>query len=225
MITNKSRVDMGLLHRAAVVLGMTEAALLMMNDIEPGMIAGGADTYNILKDVVADPLSIREFLVDSGVAIEIGDLCWMDKPTPVAPTATYSVKPASSTDLWTGSLAGTQGKLAEKFVGVALSKKVSTDTVTNKVRVACRAVVRMTCVSAAFEIGDHVCGSRDASNNYLLAKTVEKVTGTNPLTGNPNESMAIGRVSKREASAVTIVEFEIMGRSVAGGGVRAFLTS
>ncbi len=173
--------------------------------------------YNILKDCCADPLSVREFAVDLATAIQIGDLCWLD---------TDDVKPASHTNRWTGSLAGTRGKLAEKFCGVALSAHAANDAKITKVRVACRAVVRVPVGSATtFEIGDHVCGSQDGANSYLMAQQVEKVTGTNPLTGNPNESMAIGRVSKRETSSVSIVEFEVQGRPVAGGGVRAFLTS
>lgn len=173
--------------------------------------------YNVLKDLAADPLSIREFAVDAATVIEIGDLCWQD---------VNDVKNAAHADLWTGSLAGTRGRFAEKFVGVAISAHSAADGANvTKVRVASRAVVRMAVGTATtFEIGDHVIGSRDGVTNTLLDQTVEKQTGTSGTT-DPNDTMAIGRVSQREASSVSMVQFEIQGRGVAGGGVRAFLTS
>ena len=170
--------------------------------------------YPILTDIVADPLRIREYAVDAATVIAIGDLCWLDAD---------DVKPASHTNLWTGSLAGARGKLAEWFVGVALSAHAA-NAREQTVRVASQAVVRMSCDSSTFEIGDLVGGMQDGSSSFLKAQHVGRIAPS-AVTGTFTTSMAIGRVSKREATAVTIVNFEIMGRGVAGGGLRAFLTS
>lgn len=163
------------------------------------------------EDVRANPKGIREFAADSAQTIAVGDFCWHD---------TDDAKPASATALWTGTEAGTLGKFAEKFVGVAKSAHntssvnlgIAADT---KVRVMTKGVFAYPCTSATFEIGDLVSGKKDTGNT-LLAQEVQKTT---------NPSMAIGKVTKRYASATTVVEFEIMGATNPGGGIRAFVSS
>jgi hypothetical protein len=161
-------------------------------------------------DARANPKGIKEFDVDATVAIEAGDMVWQDGD---------DAKPVSSTALWTGSLAGTRGKGAEKFVGIAMSAKQDV-TKAGKVRVGGRGVYSMPCDSATFEVGDLVTFAQDGANNYLKAQHVVK------LADSPaNQGLAIGRVVKRYANATTLVEFEILGAAEPGGGRKAFLTS
>ena len=89
-------------------------------------------------DFKANPAWILEFRVLDATAVEIGDLMWMDAGS-VKASPSNDVKPASSTALWTGSLAGTQGKLAKHFVGVAMESKTASDGKLT-IRVACRGV-------------------------------------------------------------------------------------
>jgi len=81
----------------------------------------------------------------------------------------------------------------------------------------------MACSSAIFEVGDLVAGVKD-SGNTLLPQTVQRVARGSVL-GSLTESMAIGKVTERHATAVTEVEIEIMSNAVAAGGIRAFLGS
>lgn len=163
-------------------------------------------------DLVANPADILEFAVDSSVAVEIGDLMWLD---------TDDVKPASATGLWTGSAAGTYGNLARKFVGVAMSAHVANEALVTTVKVACRGTFKMTLTSAAtFEIGDLVRGSQDGANSYLLDQEVVKITSI-PA----GESDAIGKVQKRYATSVSEVEVQILGSTIPGGGNKAFTSS
>lgn len=164
------------------------------------------DVMRKVKDFRADPASIREFSVDASVTIEIGDLVWLD---------TDDIKPASNTACWTGSLAGTQGKLAEKFAGVAMSRLESTAAGT--VRVATRGVFKFPLGTATtWEVGALIGGVRDGSNNYLLDQQVDVVT---------EPALALGKATKRATVSSSEIEFEIVGRTAAGGGFRAFLTS
>lgn len=158
-------------------------------------------------DARANPKSIKEFDVDSAVAIEVGDIVCQ---------VTDDARPASNTGLWTGGAAGTRGNVAMKFVGIAMSSKSSTSA-TGKVRVAGKGVFSMPVnTGTTFEIGDLVGAVQDGSNSYMLAQQVMKVT-------DPAE--AIGKVVKRYSVATSIVEFEILSNADAGGGFRAFLTS
>jgi len=169
-----------------------------------------ADVMRKVKDFRADPAGIREFAVDASVQVEIGDLLWLNGD---------DVRPASHTSLWTGGLAGTQGNLAQKFVGVAMSAINSTSA--GFVRVATRGTFKFTVTTAAtFEVGNLISGSRDGSNNYLLDQAVDKLTDNQT-----NQGLAIGRVTKRETVATTQVEFEILSSVAPGGGYKAFLAS
>lgn len=169
-----------------------------------------ADVMRKVKDFRADPAGIREFAVDASVQIEIGDLVWLDGD---------DVKPASSTGLWTGGIAGTLGNLAHKFAGVAMSALNS--TAAGFVRVATRGVFKFTVTTGAtFEVGNLISGSRNGSNNYLHDQQVDKLTDNQA-----NQGSAIGRVTKRETVSTTQVEFEILSSVAPGGGSKAFLTS
>lgn len=173
-------------------------------------------------DEKANPKAIKEFLCLDADAIEIGDLMYLQRGTPSDPTTTKCARPANT--IWTGTLAGSQGKLAENFLGVAMSSKAANDGGT-KVRIAGKGVFAFPVDTAvAFEIGDMVCGVRDAGLNALLDQTVGKIL-TGAVLGALTESMAIGKVTRRYATATALVEFEILGRAEAGGGVRAFLSS
>ena len=169
-----------------------------------------ADVMRKVKDFRADPASIREFSVDASITVEIGDLMWLNVD---------DARPASNTALWTGGLAGTQGNLAHKFIGVAMSRLESAAAGT--VRVATRGVFKFTLTTGTtWEVGALVAGSRDGSNNYLLDQEVVVIADSQA-----NQGLAIGRATKRETVSKTQIEFEIVGATAAGGGFRAFLTS
>ena len=169
-----------------------------------------ANVMRKIKDFKADPAAIREFAVDASVTIEVGDLLWYTGD---------DVRPMSHSDIWTGTLAGSEGKAAEKFAGVAMSAKSS--AVADKVRVACRGVFKFPLDAAATaEIGDLVKVSRDGSSNFFLDQTVTKMTNT-PA----NQGSAIGIVAQREATAVNDLLVEFQSSVVEGGGAKAFLTS
>jgi len=156
----------------------------------------------------ANPYGLVEMAVDAAVGVEAGDLIWLD---------TDDAKPFSHAGLWTGTAAGSQGKAAEKFAGVAHSAHVAGDALVTTIRVATRGTHGFPLqTAAAFEVGDLVGPSKHPSSNLLQAQVVDKVS---------NESFAIGRAQKRYASAVAFIEFEIFTRIAAGGGVRNYLTS
>lgn len=162
------------------------------------------------SDVKANPKGQMKFAVDSATTVAIGDLMWHDVD---------DAKPASHSGLWTGTEAGSAGKLAERFLGVARQAHDSSSAnldVKNRttVEVETMGVYEYPCTSATFEIGDLVRGKKDTGNTFL-AQEVEKTT---------NESLAIGKVVKRYASATTRVEFQILG-VVNPGGRKAFLSS
>ena len=172
-------------------------------------------------DSRANPKSVKEYTVPNDVAVEIGDLMWLDR----RPTLPVVARPASDALLWTGTLAGSQGKLAELFLGVAMSAKIANDGNT-KVRIAGKGVYSFTVTTpTTFEIGDLVGGSRDGSSNALLDQEVVRIGAPGTVLGALTESMAIGAAAKKYATATSIVEIEILGRAEAGGGIKAFLSS
>jgi hypothetical protein len=151
------------------------------------------------------------FAVDAATTVAIGDLMWHDVD---------DAKPASHTGLWTGTEAGSAGKLAERFLGVAQAAHNSSSAnlyVANRttIEVQTLGVYEYPCTSATFEIGDRVRGKKDTGGNFFLAQEVEKTT---------NDSLAIGKVTKRYATATTKVEFQILG-VVNPGGQKAYLSS
>lgn len=162
------------------------------------------------SDVKSNPKGQMTFAIDSATTVAVGDLMWHD---------TDDAKPASHTNLWTGTEAGSAGKLAEKFLGVARSAHSSSSPnlyVANRttIEVETMGVYEYPCTSATFEVGDLVRGKKDTGNSFL-AQEVEKTTV---------ESLAIGKVVKRYATATTRVEFQILG-VVNPGGRKAFLSS
>ena len=163
----------------------------------------------------------KEFPVSSAEATEIGDLMYWDAASQVA-------RPFSSTSAWTGTTAGTQGKVAENFIGLARSAFAVGDTHA-LVRIEGRGVFRNPVTTAAtFEVGDLVTASKNPAGNVLYAQQIDKgAVGVAPMY-EPTilaRSLAIGRIAKRAPVAVSIIEWEIMGTREPGGSIRNYLTS
>ena len=163
----------------------------------------------------------KEFPVSSAEATEIGDLMYWDAMSQVA-------RPFSSTSAWTGTLAGTQGKVAENFIGLARSAFAVGDAHA-LVRIEGRAVHRLPVTTAAtFEVGELVTASKNPAGNVLFAQQVDKGAVGVPPMYEPTiiaRSLAIGRAAKRYAVAVNMLEVEILGTREAGGSIRNYLTS
>ena len=176
--------------------------------------------YRGAWDAVANPKSAKNFAIDTAEAVSVGDLMWWDKRFQVA-------RPFSSTSAWTGSTAGSQGKVAENFIGVARSAHVLNDTVVTTVRIEARGVFRFpVTTAAAFEVGDLISASKDPAANLLLAQAVDKGALGDP--GEPTglaREIAIGKAAVRYTAASSIVEVEILGQREAGAGPRMYLTS
>ena len=114
-----------------------------------------------------------------------------------------SVYPASS-QADQGSLVLNQRLFARNFVGLAGDTRKATDTavVTDfPVELAC--IRDVTCTSTTFERGDLVGIAENAGGTACENQKVAKVT---------DESLAIGRVVKREASAVTTVRVQFISK-------------
>lgn len=171
-------------------------------------------------DFAANPKSRKEYAIDTTEAIEVGDLMWWDKRSQV-------VRPASSSSLWTGTTAGSQGKLAENFVGVAASAHAANDSVVTTVRVEGRGVFRFVVTTpATFEVGDYITGSKDPAGNLLFDQQVDKGALGDP--GEPTSlarEICIGRAARRYTVASGVIEMEIQGMREAGASPRQYLTS
>ena len=134
--------------------------------------------------------------VDSGSVIEVGDLVYLDVD---------DAKPASSqTDQ--GDEASNQSLFAQNFLGVAMDRSRSGDT--DPIHVATSGVFEFVCPSGTFELGQMVGVDEAASGTALEDQKVAAVT----LGGR-----AIGRVARRQASAVTTVLVQIVSAIMAGG--------
>jgi len=134
--------------------------------------------------------------VDSGTVIEIGDIVWQD---------TDDAKPASSqTDQ--GTETDNQETLAGNFLGVAMQR--SRDGDTSPVRVATTGVFEFDCPSGTFELGDLVGADENAAGDALLNQQMAPVASA---------AYAIGRVTRRQASAVTSVLVDIRSTIMTGG--------
>lgn len=151
-----------------------------------------ADAHWLTKP--ESPSPIQEFVADASLAIEIGDLMY---------TTGDDAKPASSQADQGGELAN-QELFAANFVGVANSKRLSTDTSAGVVRVQTDGQYEFTCTSATFEHGDFVGADEAASGTALEDQSVKKVTDPN---------LAVGVVVKRYASATTKVWCRLLGKS------------
>ncbi len=134
--------------------------------------------------------------VDSATVIEIGDLLWQD---------TNDAKPASDqTDQ--GSETANQDVFADNFLGVAMQRSRSGDTAA--IRVAITGVFEFDCPSATFELGDLIGADENGAGNALLDQQVAAVSIS---------QYAIGRVAKREASAITGVLVDVRSSVMTGG--------
>lgn len=171
-------------------------------------------------DSVANPKSLKEYAVLTADAIAVGDLCWFDKRT-------QTVKPFSHTDAWTGSTAGSQGKVAENFVGVAMSAHAANDALNLKVRIAARGVFGYPLTTAAImEVGDYIVASKDPAGSLLFAQQVDK--GALSAADEPSNlarETCIGKAAERSTVAVSVIDVEIQGVREAGAGPRQYLLS
>jgi hypothetical protein len=171
-------------------------------------------------DAMANPKSVKEYGVLAADAIAVGDLCWIDKRT-------GTVKSFAHADAWTGSTAGSQGKVAENFVGVAMSAHAANDGANLTVRVAGKGVFGYPVTTAAtFEVGDYITASKDPSGNLLFAQAVDKGALGDP--GEPSgltREICIGKAAKRYLVAASVIEVDIQGMREAGSGPRMYLTS
>lgn len=143
--------------------------------------------------------------VDSAQVIEIGDLVWLN---------TDDARPASSqTDQLTE--AANQQEFKRLFLGVAMQQSRSGDT--DSIRIATSGTFEMACPSATYEIGSLVGASEAASGTALEDQQVEAVT---------SDELAIGRVARREASAVTslfvTLHSTVMAPTATGAGAGGF---
>jgi hypothetical protein len=134
--------------------------------------------------------------VDANTAIEIGDLVYQEVD---------DARPASS-QLDQGSEATNQELFVTKFLGVAMQRSRAGET--TPIRVATTGVFEFDCPSGTFELGDLVGPDENAAGNALLDQQVAKVA---------EGQLAVGRVTKRQAAAVTSVLVDIRSTVMTGG--------
>jgi hypothetical protein len=134
--------------------------------------------------------------VDSSTVIEIGDLVWQD---------TDDAKPAASQANY-GSKTANQEALGDKFLGVAMQRSRNGDTA--PIRVATTGVFEYDCPSGTFELGDLVGADTNAGGTVMLNQQVVKVAMS---------KYAVGRIAKRQATAVTSVLVDIRSTVMTGG--------
>ncbi|MEN6450369.1 MAG: hypothetical protein ABFC96_07760 [Thermoguttaceae bacterium] len=133
--------------------------------------------------------------VDAETIIEIGDLLWHD---------TNDAKPASAIASL-GSKAANQQAFARAFLGVAMQRSRSGETA--PIRVATTGVFEFDCPSGTFELGNLI-GADATATFTLLNQQVAKVSAS---------ECAIGRVAKRQASAVASVLVDVRSTVMTGG--------
>jgi hypothetical protein len=134
----------------------------------------------------------------SATVIEIGDLLYLD-PTTQAP------KPASGM-IDQGSEALNQDTFQELFLGVAEQQSRAGDT--DQIRIATAGEFEFDCPSGTFNLGQLVGADENAGGDGLLDQQVAAVA---------SESLAIGRVARAEAVAVTSVWVRIKSTIMDGG--------
>ena len=136
--------------------------------------------------------------VDLSTVIEIGDLVYLnvDDARP-ASLATYGA-----------SLAAAQETFHDQFVGVAMQRSRSGDTL--PIRVATSGVFEFACASATFEVGARLGVDDNAGGTALEDQQVIAVA-----SGNPERS--IGVCAKRVAAADTRVLVDIISTALRGG--------
>ncbi|MCA9100068.1 MAG: DUF2190 family protein [Pirellulales bacterium] len=136
--------------------------------------------------------------VDSATEIEIGDLVWLD---------TDDAKPASDVSDQL-SEAANQEYFHDRFAGVAMQRSGSGDT--DAIRVATTGVFEFACASGTFEVGDLIGATEAAGGTELEDQTTVAV-------GSGNENRAIGRCTRRVASADTRVLVDVVSTVMRGG--------
>ena len=134
--------------------------------------------------------------VDAATVIEIGELVYQDSD---------DTKPASS-QADQNSETANQELFADKFLGVAMQRSRSGDTL--PIRVASTGVFELDCPSGTFELGDLVGADENADGDALVNQQVAKVAAS---------KYAVGRVAKRVAAAATIVLVDIRSTVMTGG--------
>ncbi len=146
-----------------------------------------SDTFRLRYD------DVDKFLgpVDSGVAVEIGDLLYFEAD---------DVKPAASQSDQ-GSEAANQALFASRFAGVAMQASDAGEDV--PVRIATDGIFEFECPSGTWEPGDLVGASENSNGDGLLNQQVQRVT---------RPELAIGYVARREASATSRVRVRLLGR-------------
>ncbi len=135
-----------------------------------------------------EPDKPRQYAVDSGNAIQIGDLAYFEvDDVRAAGSMTYG-----------DNLENSQMEFRHKFAGVAA--QASASLATDPIRILSTGVFEFPCASAIWELHDLVAIDDNAGGTALTPQQVIKTL---------NPDAAIGRVVKAEASAVTEIMVEL----------------
>jgi len=126
--------------------------------------------------------------VASGTVIEIGDLLYYD---------TNTAKPATLQTVQT-TKALSQSTFAAKFLGVAMQASPAGSSI--PIRVVTSGVFEFDCTSNSFELGNYVGIEETAGRTSLENQKLDKTTVA---------AGAIGRVCRREGTAVTSVQVQL----------------
>jgi len=134
------------------------------------------------------------YAYDGSIAVPKGALMYHD---------TNDVKPAASqADAGTEDL--NARTFAKRFAGVAIEVKVAANAADTMLSVAREVTGEFDCASATFEVGDLVAVDEAASGTALENMKLVKTT---------DQSIAIGEVYRREASATTRVNVILRARA------------
>lgn len=128
----------------------------------------------------------------AAVAVEIGDLCWIDSAD------SYKVKPAGSFT-WNTSLAQTQTDFHPTFAGVAAQGYDGTNANAygikdGQLRIDTDGVFEFDTASASYNVGDLV-GPAKQTGNLLEPQKVAAVA---------SEALAVGRVVEATSSSTKV---------------------
>lgn len=151
---------------------------------------------NVIRHVTGETTP-RQVPVDSATVIEIGDFVALD-------AGTQKAIPIS--DLTYSNLAQAQEAAHDAFLGVAQQQSRAGDD--EDIRVATTGEHLYPCASATFDPGDLIGPDDNAGGTALL---------TQQAIGVATANLAFGRVTRKEASAATLVYFEIVSTIYAGG--------
>lgn len=142
-----------------------------------------------------DPGVVETKAVASATVIEKGDLVALNGS---------NLPYAGADQTWDTNLATTQEAFHDAFLGVALDRSPAGST--DPIRVGTRGVYLFDCASQTWELG--VLVGLDENSSSLFSKKVETVASAN---------LAIGRVARREGTAVTQVYVEVFSTKMLGG--------